>query len=102
MSWTRLSHLGGSGLTPGQSTKTLAATQLGRKGREKNLTDRTSNQMVKANLNRRSHTKKHTHTPSEKEKKRDKNKIKFKKLIKINKRKRATKPINRSSSDNKH
>ena len=27
-SWTRLSHLQGSGLTPGQSTKTLSATQL--------------------------------------------------------------------------
>ena len=28
MSWTRLSHLIGSGLTPGQSTKTLSATWL--------------------------------------------------------------------------
>ena len=29
MSWTRLSHLRGSGLTPGQSTKTLSATRPG-------------------------------------------------------------------------
>ena len=28
MSWTRLSHFRGSGLTPGQSTKTLSATRL--------------------------------------------------------------------------
>ena len=35
MCWTWLSHLGGSGLTPGQSTKTLPATQLRRKGRKK-------------------------------------------------------------------
>ena len=35
MSWTRLSHLTGWGLTPGRSTKTLSATQLRRKGREK-------------------------------------------------------------------
>ena len=28
MSWTRLSHLRGSGLTPSQSTKTLSATRL--------------------------------------------------------------------------
>ena len=30
-----LSHLRGSGLTPGQSNKTLSATQLRRKGRKK-------------------------------------------------------------------
>ena len=35
VSWTWLSHLRGSGLTPGQSTKTLLATQLRRKGRRK-------------------------------------------------------------------
>ena len=35
MSWTRPSLLRGSGLTTGQSTKTLTATQLRRKGREK-------------------------------------------------------------------
>ena len=28
MSWTRLSHLRGSGLAPGQNTKTLSATRL--------------------------------------------------------------------------
>ena len=35
MSWTRLSHLEITGLTPGRSTKTLPATWLQRKGREK-------------------------------------------------------------------
>ena len=35
MSWTQLSHLRGSGLTPGWSTKTLSATWLRRKGRKK-------------------------------------------------------------------
>ena len=35
MSSTQLSHLGGSGLTPGQSTKTLSATRLRRKGEKK-------------------------------------------------------------------
>ena len=65
MSWTRLSHLRGSGLTPGQSTKTLPASRLRRKGRKKQeknpkqTTDRTPNQMVKAKLNRQNHTKKH-------------------------------------------
>ena len=34
VSWTRLSHLSGSGLTPGWSTKTLSATWLRRKGRK--------------------------------------------------------------------
>ena len=62
-SWTQLSHLGGSGLTPGQSTETLTATWLRRKGRKKEA-DRTPNQMVKAKLNRQSHTKKHTNTHS--------------------------------------
>ena len=35
MSRTQLSYLGGSGLTPGQNTKTLSATQVRRKGRKK-------------------------------------------------------------------
>ena len=35
MSWTWSSHLGGSGPTPGRSSKTLPATWLRRKGREK-------------------------------------------------------------------
>ena len=35
MSWTLLSHIGGSGLTSGRKTKTLLATQLRRKGRKK-------------------------------------------------------------------
>ena len=35
MSWTQFSHLRGSGLTHGQSTKTLPVTWLGRKGRKR-------------------------------------------------------------------
>ena len=35
ISWTQPSHLGGSGLTPSRSTKTLPATWLRRKGRER-------------------------------------------------------------------
>ena len=35
MFWTQLSHLRVSGLIPGQSTKTLSATWLRRKGRKK-------------------------------------------------------------------
>ena len=38
MSWTWLSHLRGTGLTPSQSTKTLSATWLRRKGRKKRKT----------------------------------------------------------------
>ena len=38
MSWTWPSHPGISGLTPGWNTKTLPATQLKRKGREKKKT----------------------------------------------------------------
>ena len=34
-SWTWLSHLGGSGFTPSQSTKTLSATWLRGKGKKK-------------------------------------------------------------------
>ena len=80
-SWTQLSHLGGSGPIPGWSTKSLPATELGRKGRRrrrKRGTDRMPRQMVKAKLNRKNHTKKHTHTLTKGEKK---------------KRKRETKPI---------
>ena len=67
MFWTRISHLRGLGLTPSQSTKTLPDTGLGRKGRKK--MDRTLQEMVKANLKRQNHTKKHTHTHSQKEQK---------------------------------
>ena len=35
MSWTLLSHLRGSGLIPGRSTKTLSSTWLRKKGRKK-------------------------------------------------------------------
>ena len=35
MSWTLLSHLRGSGLIPGRSTKTLSATRLRRKVRKR-------------------------------------------------------------------
>ena len=75
ISWTQSSYLRGSGLTPGQGTKTLPATWLRRKGRKKKnknknkKTDRTLRQMVKANLYRQNHTKKHTDTQSQKEKK---------------------------------
>ena len=91
MSWTRLSHLRDSGLTPGRSTKTLPATWLGRNGRKKKLqnqTDRTPNQMVKVKLNRQNHRKKHTHTHSQKEKK--------------EKKKRASNPVKKSTNDKKH
>ena len=112
MSWTRLSHLRGSGPTAGRSTKTLPAARLRRKGRkEKKKPDRTLGQMVKANLNRQNHTKKHTYTHPQKEKKEKikiKNKIN-KKFLKIKittknffKKRRATKPINKSTNDNKH
>ena len=39
------------------------------KKQEQKKTDRTLGQMVKANLYRQNHTKKHTHTHSQKEKK---------------------------------
>ena len=80
VSWSGPSHLRGSGPTPSQSTMTLPATQLRRKGRkkEKKETDRIVGQMVIANLKRESHTKKHTHTQSQKEKKEKKKKNKLK------------------------
>ena len=59
-------------------------------------TDRTLGQMVKVNLYRQNHTKKYTHTHSQKEKK-GKKYI----CIYIKKRKRATKSIYKSTSDNK-
>ena len=40
-----------------------------KKNKNKKWTDRTLGQMVKANLYRQNHTKKHTHTQSQKEKK---------------------------------
>ena len=49
-SWAPLSQLGGLGLTPGWSTKTLPAAWLERKGRRrKKQTDGTPRQMVKQN-----------------------------------------------------
>ena len=101
VSWTWPSYLGDSGPIPcGRSTKTLPATQLRRKERKKKTktkkqTDRTLGQMVKANLYRHNHTEKHTHTHSQKEKK------KKKRIYIGKKRKRATKPINKSTNDNK-
>ena len=62
MSWTQLSHLRGSGLTPGRGTKTLTAAWLRRKGRKNKIrTDRTPNQVVKAKLNRQNYTNIHTY-----------------------------------------
>ena len=80
-----LAHpLRGSGMTLGQSTKTLTATLLRRKGRKKTKQNktktppkktktekrkcRTLGKMVKANLYRQNHTKKHIHTHSQEEK----------------------------------
>ena len=40
LSWTWLSHLRGTGLTPGWSTKTVSATWLRRKGRKKRKKER--------------------------------------------------------------
>ena len=59
---------------------------------KKQWTDRTLGQMVKANLYRQNHRKKHTHTHK---------KRKMKKNIYIYKRKRETKSINKSTNDNK-
>ena len=53
--------------------------------------------MVKANLYRQNHTKKHTHTHSQKEKK----EIYVYISIYFKKRKRATKSINKSTNYNK-
>ena len=58
-----------------------------KKKKKKRRTDRTVRQMVKAKLNRENHTKKHTH---------------IHKKRKINKRKRATKPIKKPTNENKH
>ena len=49
MCWTWPSHHEGSGLTPGWSTKTLPATQLRRKGREKNKNKKTNRQNPSTN-----------------------------------------------------
>ena len=57
-------------------------------------TYRSLGQMVKVKIYRQNHTKRYTHTHSQKEKK---EKI----YIYRNKRKRATKSINKSTSDNK-
>ena len=95
MSWTQLSHLGGSGPTPGQSTKTLAAACHKRKARKqttKKWTGRTPKQMVKTKLNRKkSYKETYTHTVT----KRGKNNF-------FKWRKRATKPINKTTNENKH
>ena len=61
---------------------------------KKNQTDRSLGQMVKANLYRQNHTKKHTHTHSKKRKRK-------KYIFFFKKRKRATKSIKKSTSDNK-
>ena len=66
------------------------------KGKKK-WTDRTLGQMVKAKLYRQNHTKKHTHTHSQKEKK---EKYIYIYIYIFKKRKRATKSINKSTSDN--
>ena len=59
----------------------------------------TLGQMVKAELYRENHTKKHTHTHFQKEKK-EKKKI-YIYIEKKKKRKRAMKSINKSTNDNK-
>ena len=83
-SWTQLSHLGGSGLTPSRSTKPLPATWHGRKHKNKqNQRDRTPKQMVKAKLSKHNHTKNHTHSQNEK-------------------KKGATKQVNKPTNENKH
>ena len=64
--------------------------------KQKKQTDRTLGQMVKAKLYRQNYTKKHTHTHSQKGKK---EKIYI--HIYKTKRKRATKSINKSTTDNK-
>ena len=66
-----------------------------KKNKNKKWTVRTLGQMAKAKLYRQNHKKKHTHTHSQKE---EKEKI----YIYIFKWKRTTKPINKSTSDNKH
>ena len=70
VSWTQLSHLGGSSPTPGQRPRHCqphgSEEKEGKKEKRKNKkrTDRTPNQIVIAILNRQNHTKKHTHTHS--------------------------------------
>ena len=74
-SWTQLCHLRGSSLTPGQSTKTLKATQCRRKEKRKKenqQTNKTSRQMVNTKPNRQKHTRKHTHIQKQGEKRENK------------------------------
>ena len=73
----------------------ITSTKKYIKNKNKKRTDRTLGQMVKAKLYRQNHPQKHTHTHSQKEKKENK------KSIYIKNGKRATKSINKSTSDNK-
>ena len=83
MSWTWPSHLGPSGPHPAGALRSCQPhnseekkerkKQKEKKTKRKKQTDRTLGQMVKANLYRQNHTKKHTHTHSQKEKKEKKN-----------------------------
>ena len=78
MSWTWPSHLGGSGLTPGRSTKTLPATWLRRKGRKKKQKTKIKNKKMnrqnpRANgkskpIQTRSHKEAYTYTLTKREK----------------------------------
>ena len=80
-SWTQLSHLRGSGPTLGQSTETLPATWLRRKGRKKKKNRQNPKTNGKSNTKQtKSHKEKYTHTLTKRGKK---------------ERKRATKPINK-------
>ena len=106
-SWTRPSHLGRSGPTPSCNTKTLPAAWLRKKGgkekKNQKRSDQTLRQMVKTNLHRQNHIKKHTYTHSQKEKKeKEKSVYIYIYIFKKTKRKRATKPINKSTNDDKH
>ena len=101
---TQPSHLGGSGPTPSQSTKTLPATWLRRKLRKKTTTKNppkyTDRQNPRTNgkskpIQTKSHKEAYTYTPTE----REKGKIYIYILKKG--RKRATKPINKSTNYNK-
>ena len=73
-----------------------SAKNYTKKKKKRKGTDRTLGQMVKANLSRQNHTKKHIHTHSLKEKKE-----KIYMFKKKTKRKRATKSINKSTNANK-
>ena len=84
MPWTQLSHLRGSGLTPGWSTRTLPGALHRRKGRKKRKNELTEPK-TKAKV-RQNHTKKHTSIHSKNGKK----------------KKGTTKAINKPTNENKH